>query len=90
MVQNKILINPDSGHTNLHLQRDSLSSKNNKIIQSKLNEMHTAYSSSKNYTECIIKQYINIELEKTEGANSVLGALVRKESRLLLAAVGRI
>ncbi|KAI5168122.1 hypothetical protein NEIRO03_2282 [Nematocida sp. AWRm78] len=77
-TKNGFLINPDSGHTNLHLQRDTLSSKNSRIIQSKLSEIHTAYNSSKTYTESIIKQYINIELEKMEDANSVLGNIGKK------------
>ncbi|KAI5183069.1 hypothetical protein NEIRO03_0693 [Nematocida sp. AWRm78] len=64
--RNEILIEIDPGHSSISLLEDLSSSEEKNIIKEKLTEIQNAYSNIENYTACIIRQYINLELAKIE------------------------
>ncbi|OAG32834.1 hypothetical protein NEIG_02600 [Nematocida sp. ERTm5] len=64
--KNGILVGITSGHSSISLLEDSLSIEEKNIIKEKLTEIQNTYSNVENYTACIIRQYINIELSKME------------------------
>ncbi|KAI5182744.1 hypothetical protein NEIRO03_0395 [Nematocida sp. AWRm78] len=61
-----ISINIGNRHVNLDTVGDLLLKEQKTIIKTKLTEIQNIYSNSEKYTECIIRQYINIELDKME------------------------
>ncbi|OAG32813.1 hypothetical protein NEIG_02655, partial [Nematocida sp. ERTm5] len=64
--RNEILIEIDSEHSSISLLEDSLSIEEKNIIKEKLTKVQNTYSNVENYTACIIRQHINIELAKME------------------------
>ncbi|OAG32575.1 hypothetical protein NEIG_02554, partial [Nematocida sp. ERTm5] len=61
-----ILVEIKSGHSSISLLEDSLSIEEKNIIKEKLTKVQNTYSNVENYTACIIRQYINLELAKME------------------------
>ncbi|KAI5166910.1 hypothetical protein NEIRO02_1521 [Nematocida sp. AWRm79] len=65
-IKSGITIGINPLHTKLHLSGSSLSNDDKAIIKGKLTKIHNMYNNSNNYTKCIIRHYINIELIKIE------------------------
>ncbi|KAI5131413.1 hypothetical protein NEPAR08_2443 [Nematocida parisii] len=65
-IQAGVTIGINPMHTSLHLSESSLSDEDKATIKGKLTEIHNMYNNSNNYTKCIIRHYINIELIKIE------------------------